>query len=250
MITPYTTVSTCHNIHRREFTDLSGIRVLEIINELRTQIHVYETAKFQVITAEENLKYNESLDMVEDRISSFADMTAEDNLRPPYDHHVLQSSRVSSIIFITLILRNEDPYSPLLLGYAEELKGILEATDLSKCRGQLGQRLLWLQFMGCLAARGGPLYTIYLKYFIYTCEYLKLQSQEQVRDSLAKFLWAESACNDLFFNLWNDARMTWMASGAGSGSNLNMNMTFTTRPSPERGIPAAGSTFTELNWIV
>ena len=114
---------------------------------------------------------------------------------------LFESCRLAVIIFVNIVLLNDPSNSTALL---ETMQSSLQILDLDQTRLQVPDLLLWIFFMGHMAAMGTGFGQGFLVHFLSTAKMRGLQNYEAMKRVLAEFLWVDVICDEHLQLIWTE----------------------------------------------
>jgi hypothetical protein len=112
---------------------------------------------------------------------------------------IFESCRLAAIIFVDYVFLNDRSNSTVL---TEGVKSTFQALDVNQARQQSPELLLWIFFMGHVAALGTEFCHWFLDSFSLALLLQGLHNYETVKRVLVEFLWVDVVCDEHLEAIW------------------------------------------------
>jgi hypothetical protein len=115
--------------------------------------------------------------------------------------HVQECCRIAAAVHVKNVFRQIPPTSAVYNKLGVDLKASLLRTDLASLWGENIEILLWIAFMGGVAASSGQSW--YTSLIARICHFLGITTWQESRQILETFLWSDERCEAPCKMLWH-----------------------------------------------
>jgi hypothetical protein len=117
------------------------------------------------------------------------------------ESRIFESARLAVMVFTELVLLNDFSNATVL---AAGIKATLENADMGKAMQHTPELMIWILFIGNVAAFGTELNIWFKESFARTLSLQGLPHFETVRRGLIEFLWLEGVLNQQLKAIWTE----------------------------------------------
>jgi hypothetical protein len=130
----------------------------------------------------------------------------------PFDHYgtyrpVQEVIRQAFITFSSAHYSVVQPGSKVAECHIEDLKKVLEMTDLGSCWGDASQALLWALFYGAHLSSGQRERPWFVAVLTKVASSLRMRTWMQVRTVLVRFYYVDRVFQDSFRRIWEEVEI-------------------------------------------
>lgn len=117
---------------------------------------------------------------------------------------IFESCRLSAMVFIGIVLLHDNhPNADLL---AASMKRTLSRVSMEVLLQQQPELLIWILYMGNMAASGTEMAPWFLRSFAQALSFQRISLFETVRNVLIEFLWLGGVSNEHLWSIWPEVR--------------------------------------------
>lgn len=126
------------------------------------------------------------------------------NLIPMEKCAVFESCRLAAMIFVEIVLLRHNTPNEMLLSAG--IKRALAQADMECLLGRQSELMIWILFMGNVAAAGTEMEPWFQRRFAHAVSFQRLTLFETVKSVVIEFLWLEGVSNELLKSLWSKVK--------------------------------------------